>query len=586
MPFNRLFLLFAAFILTCGFTHLLDVVIFYSPVYRLSGVVKLATALASCGTVVALVRVMPKALALRGPEQLERQVAERTAELTRVNEENVRLNRELQIRIDELLAILNVVKAAEEEARKHQEIFRLVHHIGRIGHWEWNALTDQNKWSPELEALYGLSAGGFEGGYQGWAKLVHPDDLANADLAVRRALETGEYFTEFRVVWPDGSIHCLEARANVLKDADGRAVRIVGVNMDITERKQTEEALLQARDELEQRVARRTDELTEVNRRLSREIEERREIEARLRERAEEMEALEADLRQSEHRYRAVVEDQTEVVSRNRADGTFVFVNDVYCRTFGKHRSELLGRKWQPIAHPDDLPRIEADLAALSLDHPVVRIENRVYDAEGRVRWMEFVNHGFFDAEGNLIELQSVGRDVTERRIAADRLAASLAEKEVLLAEVHHRVKNNLQVISSLLYLQSGKAGDARTAELFRESQGRVRAMALVHERLYRSVDLARVDFADYVRPLIDQLFQTYRVDADRIRLEVELQCIRLAIDAAVPCGLLLNELLSNCLKHAFPDGRKGIIRIELSLRERTRFSSASATMGSACPGP
>ncbi len=134
----------------------------------------------------------------------------------------------------------------EETARRTQEIFNLVHSIGLIGHWEWNAQTDENSWSPEIEALYGLPPGGFEGGYEGWTRLLHPDDVNKAAADVQQALETGKYFTEFRVVWPDGSVHWLEARAKVFHDERGKPLRIVGVNMDITERKRIEEALKEA----------------------------------------------------------------------------------------------------------------------------------------------------------------------------------------------------------------------------------------------------------------------------------------------------------------------------------------------------
>lgn len=134
-------------------------------------------------------------------------------------------------------------RRAEQADRRNKEILQLVHKIGKIGHWEWNSLTDENRWSPEIEALYGLPPGGFEGGYQGWVKLLHPDDLPKAEADVRRALEMGEYFTEFRVIWPDGSIHWLETRANVFTDGHDKPVRILGVNMDITERKRQEELL-------------------------------------------------------------------------------------------------------------------------------------------------------------------------------------------------------------------------------------------------------------------------------------------------------------------------------------------------------
>lgn len=153
-------------------------------------------------------------------------------------------------------------------------------------------------------------------------------------------------------------------------------------------------------------------------------------------------------LRQSEERYRTVVEDQTEVICRIKADGTFIFVNDAYCRYFGKSREELLGNKWQPVALPDDVPMIEEQLRAMSPCKPIAVIENRVYSGVGEVRWMQFVNRGLFDQEGRLAEIQSVGRDVTERKQAQEALErerqslwrmlqASDHERQVISYEIH-----------------------------------------------------------------------------------------------------------------------------------------------------
>lgn len=132
---------------------------------------------------------------------------------------------------------------------------------------------------------------------------------------------------------------------------------------------------------------------------------------------------MEEALRASEERYRAVVEDQTEVISRFLADGTCTFVNDVYCRFFGKEREELIGSKWQPQALAEDVPMIERELCKLTQDNPVVFIENRVLSGLGHVHWMQFVNRGFFDRNGEITEIQSVGRDITERRRAEQHLA-------------------------------------------------------------------------------------------------------------------------------------------------------------------
>lgn len=153
-------------------------------------------------------------------------------------------------------------------------------------------------------------------------------------------------------------------------------------------------------------------------------------------------------------------------------------------------------------------------------------------------------------------------RSIDEHREAENKIKSSLNEKEVLLGEIHHRVKNNMQVISSLLSLQSDQIKDSHYAEKFNDSRHRIKSMALVHEKLYRSDDMASIDFRDYVTTLAQRLFLFYEKNSDKISLHIQIEDVSLGIDTAIPCGLIINELLTNALKHAFPDNRKGEITV------------------------
>ena len=187
------------------------------------------------------------------------------------------------------------------------------------------------------------------------------------------------------------------------------------------------------------------------------------------------------------------------------------------------------------------------------------------------LRGIEAIGSGDLDAkirlsrrdEWRIIE-KALNNMASDRKHDEEQIRSSLKEKEILLGEIHHRVKNNMQIISSLLKLQSSKINDEKQVDIFKNAENRIRTMSLIHETLYQSKDFANVDFNGYVKSISNYLLRSYIVTSGAIKLNLEIEDITLGLDHAIPCGLIINELVSNSLKHAFPKGREGEIKIAL----------------------
>jgi PAS domain S-box-containing protein len=221
-------------------------------------------------------------------------------------------------------------------------------------------------------------------------------------------------------------------------------------------------------------------------------------------------------------------------------------------------------RKWEEMIHPDDRTRVLAELDRSMQASGRFQIEYRFRHKHGH--YIDVSDNGVFIADGTGKAHRMLGamNDISARKLAQEQIAESLHEKEVLLKEIHHRVKNNLQVVSSLLNLQASTMTDPRAVEQLRESQHRIRTMALIHERLYQSQNLARIDFAEYLRSLVGYLSRSY--NTGNVRFDIVTESVKLEVNLAIPCGLIVNELVSNALKHAFPDGRDGVVEVTLAL--------------------
>jgi len=282
-----------------------------------------------------------------------------------------------------------------------------------------------------------------------------------------------------------------------------------------------------------------------------------------LEERSRQLEELVTELGESEQRYRSIFELAAVGIAHVSLEGDFVRLNQQFCEIVGYTRGEMLRLTFQDITHPDDLAAdLELVDRTLAGDIDNYSMEKRYFRKDGSIVWVNLTVSLARDDSGDPRYFIAVVGDMTRRKRAEVALKSSLEEKDVLLREIHHRVKNNMQVISSLLNLQARSIESPQLQKMFQESQSRVRAMAMIHEILYESGDLSRIGLDGYVTKLANSLILIYGAAADNIRLDVDAEEVTLGIDETVPCGLVLNELLSNSLKYAFPNDRPGVIKI------------------------
>jgi PAS domain S-box-containing protein len=272
---------------------------------------------------------------------------------------------------------------------------------------------------------------------------------------------------------------------------------------------------------------------------------------------------LEESLRKSSEQYRILAESSQDMIYIVGLDDKIRYVNGFAARGLGKQPEEIIGRLRSALFSPE-----VADHQKLRLDKVfetgLPNHAENLMNIGGKDIWQDTYLIPLKAEDNETHAVLGISRDITERKRTEDMLKASLAEKELLLKEVHHRVKNNLQVISALLYLQSLNFTDDNIIKAFRDGQDRIKSIALIHESLYKSKSLGKVDLSGYIKQLISQLSQSYGDLSRKINFKVNADGVFLNINTAIPCGMIINELISNSLEHAFPDGRSGEICIDL----------------------
>jgi PAS domain S-box-containing protein len=537
IPFGWIFLMFSAFIVACGTTHVMDVLTLWHPTYWLSGFIKAITAFVSVTTAIKLFPLIPLALALPSPTQLEAANSQLAAEIAER-------------------------KRTEEVLRESEERWQLALRGNNDGIWDWNVKTNEIFFSARWKEMLGYEDYEIANQLQEKWMRIHPDDVDDVINTIQNhfAQITPFYAAEFRVLCQDGTYKWILDRGQALWDQNGQVVRMVGSHTDITERKQAEATVSKLLAQLEIKVEERTAELKRINASLQAEILKREEIEKALRE--------------SEERFRTAFHQAAVGIAHVGLDGRWLLVNQRLCDIVGYTPEELELRTFQEITHPADL-----EAALKYLNEMLIGIiqtytmEKRYIRKDGSIIWVNITVSLTHTSAGEPKYFIYVVEDISDRKHSQNQIQASIVEKEVLLKEIYHRVKNNLQVISSLLNLQSEYIKDKQDLEIFQKSQQRIASMALIHEKMYQSPDLARIDFGEYIQDLVATLFSSYEVHEGSISLNLNIDNhVLLGLDLAIPCGLIVHELVSNSWKYAFPQGGEGEICIEIRQNSQQQF--------------
>ncbi|MEG3941884.1 PAS domain S-box protein [Microcoleus sp. S36b_A3] len=364
--------------------------------------------------------------------------------------------------------------------------------------------------SPGYEKIWGRSCAELYAGGHFLADSLHPEDRSRVVVKFAKKI-VAEDETEYRIVRPDGEIRWIRDRAFPITNQAGQVYRVVGIAEDISESKQVEKAF--------------------------------RESEGRFRQLAEN------------------IQDSFWLVSAELTD--LLYVSPAYEQIWGRSREALYADpiKLMNCVHPEDKHLLDEAMGRV-LQGESSSTEYRIFLPDGTIRWVCDRAFPIYDESGNIYRIAGICEDISDRKLTSARIQAALHEKEVLLKEIHHRVKNNMQVVSSLLQLQAQYIEDEPTLALFEESQTRIHSMALIHEQLYQSDNLDRIDLPPYVENLLANLYQSFGYGNTSIQFNVNVDPISLNIETAIPCGLIINELVSNSLKYAFTESLAGEINI------------------------
>ncbi len=404
-------------------------------------------------------------------------------------------------------------KRTEENLQKSEERHRVIaEQTGQLL-YDFNLKNGHVEWAGAVREITGYAYKEIQAlDFYDWLDHVHPGDRERVRRSFRKCWKSGEKFhTEYRFRRKDGSYFYGENKGVFLRDEEGCICRALGVIKDITDIKIASEKL-----------------------------------------------------KESEERYRKFLQNFRGIGFQGDMEFNAFFMHGSLEEITGYREEDFYpGRlRWDRIIHPEDLPAIHEGAEKLrTVPETAIEREYRIRRKDGNICWVHEIVQNIPDESGKPVLVQGAIYDVTERKIAKE--AVEKAE-EIRKREIHHRIKNNLQVVSSLLSLQSDKFRDEKVVSAFRESENRVISMSLIHEELHKSEDFESIDFKTYLEKLTSDLFRSYSVGDKGVRFRLNVDDIFLGIDTAIPLGIITNELISNSLKYAFSGKNEGEIHLSL----------------------
>jgi len=348
-----------------------------------------------------------------------------------------------------------------------------------------------------------------------WSDHLHPEDKNKIDhYGLKTLFKQGSYSHEYRFWHKEGRYIWIYDQLNLVRDENGSPLEIIGYWIDISDRKEIEEKLQETTSRLTSLIS---------NLQLG-----------------------------------VLVKDEHNKVA---------LINQAFCDIFKTTNcsNRLIGQEWGNIGdefaplfeHPEEISQNHQKIVA----NQEIVTNQEIQLADGRILEQNYVPILIDSVDRGHLWMY---RDISDRKQAESKLVTSLQEKEVLLKEIHHRVKNNLLVVSNLLEFQADYVSDSSLIKVLEDSRSRIYSMALIHEKLYRSMTLDTINFGEYLEDLVHNLFESYNLENNRVTFDLNIEPVLLNIETAHPCGLIVNELLSNTLKHAFPQGRKGQVKITM----------------------